>query len=424
MPEKESNKAKRKKMAIIILLVLGCIVLFTQIAVMFYVDPKTEKFIMRKVSERSKGQYTVRFENISINIFTQRLTAKSVYLTPAVLPDSVRKWREDEVELFIPEISMQGLSLWAALWDRKIVVSEIEMIKPRIKIKRNSKTDANPAQYRKHINYYRALKGIFNAALIKDFIIKDGYLELYRLLDTFDYVATIESVDLNLKDILLDSLVTGKEDGYVDIGGIESRLKAFSQRSPDSTYLLSVALMDISSSQSYFHVEGINLVPLQNLNEHELQNNIIYEVYVPKFDLDDIDLKQLYKTRQLKLHSVKVPSPAIKVMGYHVAENRDDSIEEVNFYPLISEYLRTLHIEKVLLEDARLDIVNVKENTRANLEKADIFLYDFKMDSSHLLKRDKLFYSERVFVKANEEKDPLLLDSIDFSKNFIQQLNQ
>lgn len=423
MPEKEIRKANRKKKALIVLLVLGCVILFAQFTVIFYVDPQLEKFIIRKVSERSREQYTIRFEQIGLNIFTQSVKAKSVYFTPKALPDSVKKWRRDEMELFIPEIAVQGLDLWAALWDRKIVIDEVTVVKPEIKLKRNSKTDENSAQYKKHFNYYRALKGIFNAALIKDFTIKEGYLELYRLLDAFSYVATVESVDLNLKNILLDSLVTDKERGYLDIGGVESRLKAYSQRSPDSTYLLSVASIDISSSQSSFHVEDIHLTPLQNLKEQELQHNIIYEVYVPEFNLDNIDLKQLYQTRQLKLHSIKVPSSAIKVMGDHIAEHRNDSIKEVNFYPLISEYLQTLHIEEVILDDARLDIVNPKENRRVNIEKADVFLYGFRMDASLLQKRDRLFYSDKVLVKINDAT-PLLLDSMNFNKVFSKQLDQ
>lgn len=419
----EGFKSNRKRNVLIAFIAVGSLILFTQLTVMFYVDPKAEQYISRKVSERTRGQYSLRFENISINIFTQRITAKSVYLSPIDLPDTVKKWRVDEMELFIPEISVQGLNLWSALWDRKVVISKLEIERPKVKLKRNSRTDANPAQYKKHINYYRALKGIFNAALIKDIDIEDGYLELYRLLDEYNYVATVESFDLKLEDVLLDSLVTGKEKGYLDIGAVSSKLSAYSQRTPDSTYLLSVGHIDISSPQSYFHVKDINVVPLQNLNEEDVRQNIVYELYVPEFNLDDIDIKQLYDTRSLKMQQVRVTAPAIKVMGHNPEGGENGDIQEVNFYPLISEYLRTLHIDKILLDDARLDVVNTRNGYRANLEQADIFLYDFKMDSSLLLKREKLFYSERVFLKV-KENDPMLLESIDMGEEFINRLNR
>ena len=418
----EGLKSNRKRNVLIALTVIGSLILFTQLTVMFYIDPKAEQYISRKVNERTRGQYSLRFENISINIFTQRISAKSVYLTPEALPDTVKKWRPDEMELFFPEVSVQGLGLWSAVWDRKLVISQLKVEKPRIKLKRNSQTDANPAQYKKHINYYRALRGMFNAALIKNIEIEDGYLELYRLLDEYNYVATVESFDLRFKDVLLDSLVTGKDKGYMDIGALSAKLSAFSQRSPDSTYLLSVGHIDISSSQSYFHVKDINVVPLQDLNEEDVKQNIIYELYVPEFNLDGIDIKELYDTRSLKLTQVKVAAPAIKLMG-HNQEGEGVEVQEVNFYPLISEYIKTLHIDKILLDDAKLDVVNTENGSRANLEKVDIFLYGFKMDSSLLQSREKLFYSDRVFLKV-KENNPMLLENIDMGEEFIDRLNR
>ena len=408
---------------LIALIVIGSLILFTQLTVMFYIDPKLERYISKKINERTRGQYSLRFENISINIFTQRISAKSVYLTPEVLPDTVKKWRLDEMELFFPEVSVQGLGLWAAVWDRKLVISKLKVEKPRIKLKRNSQTDANPAQYKKHVNYYRALRGMFNGALIKEVDIEDGYLELYRLLDEYSYVATVESFDLKVKDALLDSLVTDKDRGYLDIGALSAKLSAFSQRSPDSTYLLSVGHIDISSAQSYFHVTDINVVPLQNLDEEHVKQNLIYELYVPEFNLDDIDIKELYDTRSLKLPQVKVSVPAIKLMGHNPEDGGNENMQEVNFYPLISEYLRTLHIDKILLDDVKLDVVNIENGSRANLEQVDIFLYGFKMDSTLLNSREKLFYSDRVFLKV-KENDPLLLESIDMGEEFINRLNR
>src|SRR5699024_5816622 len=360
----EGLKSNRKRNVLIALIVIGSLILFMQLTVMLYIDPKAEQYISRKVNERTKGQYSLRFENISINIFTQRISASSVYLTPEVLPDTVRKWRLDEVEFFFPEVSIQGLGLWSALWDRKLVISKLRVEKPRIKLKRNSRTDANPAQYKRHINYYRALRGMFNAALIEDVDIEDGYLELYRLLDEYSYVATVESFNLKLHDVLLDSSEVDKDKGYVDIGGLSAQLSAFSQRSPDSTYLLSVGQIDISSSQSYFHAKDINVVPLQNLREDDVKQNIIYEVYVPEFNLDDIDIKQLYDTRSLKVPQVKIPTPAIKLMGHSFKSNEKGDVQEVNFYPLMSEYVKTLHIDKILLDDAKLDVVNTHNGSR------------------------------------------------------------
>lgn len=419
----EGPKSNRKRNVLIALIVIGSLILFMQLTVMLYIDPKAEQYISRKVNERTKGQYSLRFENISINIFTQRISATSVYLTPEVLPDTVKKWRLDEAELFFPEVSIQGLGLWSALWDRKLVISKLKVEKPRIKLKRNSRTDANPAQYKRHINYYRALRGMFNAALIEDVDIEDGYLELYRLLDEYSYVATVESFNLKLNDVLLDSSQVGKDKGYVDIGGLSAQLSAYSQRSPDSTYLLSVGQIDISSSQSYFHATDINVVPLQNLSEDDVKQNIIYEVYVPEFNLDDIDIKQLYDTRSLKVPQVKITGPAIKLMGHSLEMSEKGDVQEVNFYPLMSEYVKTLHIDKILLDDAKLDVVNTNNGSRANLEKVDIFLYGFKMDSSLLVSREKLFYSDRVFLKV-KDNNPLLLESIDLGEEFIGRLNQ
>lgn len=421
MEEKNTKKRKLRKALIIILAVLGLGIATIQLVLMFYIDPKLEDYIKRKVTQRTQGQYSLRFENISINLFTQKIKANSVYLTPIFKKGDKKRIREDEVDLFVPEISAQGLDLWAALWNQKIVVSSIHVEKPILKVERNSQTDSNPFQYRKFPNYYRLLKGIFHSVLIKDITVRDGNLELFRLLDLYENVATVENFNLHVKNLVLDSMAIKKDRGYLDIGEIEASLSAFSQRSPDSVYLLSVGSIEISSERSTIIAKDVNLMPQVQRGKEDLVNSIIYEVYVPEFRLTNLDVKELYHARQLNLSEVKVKSPSIKVMGNNIKEKREATIKEVNFYPMISEYLSSVKIEKIMLDDAHLDIVNVKEDIRLNLPKADLFLYDFKMDPFQSENLNRLFYSEKVYIKT-ENNVAVQLDSIDqnLTQKFIK----
>lgn len=424
MEGKNTKNKKLKKVLIIILAVLGLGIATVQLVLMVYIDPKLEDYVKRKVTEKSRGQYALRFENISINIFTQKIKANGLYLTPIYKKGDKKRIREDEVDLFIPEVSAQGLHLWSALWDKEIIVSSIHIEKPKLKVERNSQTDSNPFQYKKFPNYYRLLKGIFHSALIKEITVNSGSLELFRLLDLYENVASVENFDLHVKNLLLDSMAIKKDRGYLDIGEIEARLSAFSQRSPDSIYLLSVASIEISSSRSTIVAKDINLMPQIQREKEDLVNSIIYEVYVPEFNLTNLDVKELYFARQLSLSAIKIKSPSVKVMGNSINEERGDSVKEVNFYPMISEYLSRVEIGKIMLDDARLDLVNVKKDIRINLPKADLFLYDFAMDPFHAENLDRLFYSENVFIKT-EENHTIQLDRIDqnLSQKFIKPTN-
>lgn len=422
MEEKLNKKKKIKRALIIVLAVIGLGVTAVQLILMFYLDPKIESYIIKKVKDRSQGQYSLQFDNISINIFTQKVTANQVYLTPIYDKSHKRRIRQDEVNLYTPEISAQGLDLWAALWDKKIILSSVNVDDPVLKVERNSHTDSNPFQYKKFPNYYRLLKGIFYSALIKDITITNGNLELYRLLDLHKNVATVENFDLHIENLLLDSITVKKDRGYLDLGEVEAKLSAFSQRSPDSAYLLSVGSIELSSKESYVHATNINLSPQIRLNKEDVKKTIIYEVYVPELNINNLDIKKLYQARQLSLPSLKVTSPAIKVIGNNLQQNRKDTIAEINFYPLVSEYLRSFNIEKIMLADAKLNIVNLKEDYRINLTGTDIFLYNFKMDSAQSKLRNKLFYSDKVFVKTGGYA-PVLIDSIDLSQKFVQRFN-
>lgn len=421
--EEENNRKKRvKKAFIIIFAVLGFCIATVQLVLMYYIDPKIESYIVKKVNDLSKDQYALAFDNISINIFTQKVTATGVNLTPVYGKSDRKRIRQDEVNLYSPEISAQGLDLWTALWDRKIVVSSIKVDDPVLKVERNSQTDANPFQYKKFPNYYRLLKGLFHSALIKDITVKSGNLELYRLLDLYKNVATVENFDLHIENLLLDSVSVGKDRGYLDLGEVEASLSAFSQRSPDSAYLLSVGEIEISSKGSYVHSKNINLSPQVRLSKEAIGKTIVYEVYVPELSINNLDIKELYHARQLSLPSLKVNSAAIKVIGNNLEQNRSEEAEEINFYPLVSEYLRSFQIDKIMLDDAKLDIVNLNEEYRMNLTGADVFLYNFKMDSAQARLRNKLFYSDKVYVKSGGYA-PVLIDSVDLSRRFVQRFN-
>jgi len=421
--EGKNNKKKRLRKALIILFaVLGLCVATVQLVLMFYIDPKLESYIIKKVNDLSKDQYNLAFDNISFNIFTQKITATGLNLTPVYEKSDKKRIRQDEINLYTPEISAQGLDLWAALWDKKIIVSSIKIADPILKVDRNSQTDSNPFQYKKFPNYYRLLKGIFHSALIKDITIKSGNLELYRLLDLYKNVTTVENIDLHIENLLLDSLSINKDRGFLDVGEVEASLAAFSQRSPDSAYLLSVGSIEISSKNSYVGAKNINLSPQVNLSKEAIQKTIVYEVYVPELEIQDLDIKELYQARQLSLPSLKVDSAAIKVIGNNLKEIRTENVEEINFYPLVSEYLRSFKIDKIMLAHAKLNIVNLNEAYRLNLTGADIFLYNFKMDSAQSQTRHKLFYSDKVFVRSGAQA-PILIDSIDLSQKFVQRFN-
>lgn len=421
--EGKNNKKKRLRKALIILFaVLGLCVATVQLVLMFYIDPKLESYIIKKVNDLSKDQYNLAFDNISFNIFTQKITATGLNLTPVYEKSDKKRIRQDEINLYTPEISAQGLDLWAALWDKKIIVSSIKIADPILKVDRNSQTDSNPFQYKKFPNYYRLLKGIFHSALIKDITIKSGNLELYRLLDLYKNVTTVENFDLHIENLLLDSLSINKDRGFLDVGEVEASLAAFSQRSPDSAYLLSVGSIEISSKNSYVGAKNINLSPQVNLSKEAIQKTIVYEVYVPELEIHHLDIKELYQARQLSLPSLKIDSAAIKVIGNNLKEIRTENVEEINFYPLVSEYLRSFKIDKIMLADAKLNIVNLNEAYRLNLTGADIFLYNFKMDSAQSQTRHKLFYSDKVFVRSGAQA-PVLIDSIDLSQKFVQRFN-
>lgn len=409
--EVQKKKSSPRKIIFILLAVVAFSTLSVQMVASWLVLPKAEDLLVRKIYEKTHKRYVLSFSNTSLNVFTQKFTATGVHLNPVKTPEILKNFDPDEIEIFIPEISVGNLDLWAALWDREIVVSSVSVNEPRIILRRHSKTDANPAKLRKHKNYYRLLKGWFHNALIKEVSVKNGYLEVYRMLDPFENVATIQSINADFTNVSLDSLSNKRSNGYIAIGELEAKLSAYSQRSPDSTYLLSVGSMEISSKNSEFRVKDLNLLPIENPSEEIFNSQLLYEIYIPEFKLKRLDLERLYETRKLKIAALKIPNTAIKVLGNELAERRSDSVQEINYYPLVSEYLGTVHIEKILLEGARLNIVNTRTDSRHYMESTDIYLYDFKMDSSLLTKRDKLFYSNKVYIKAPNAA-PVLPDSL------------
>lgn len=409
--EVQKKTSKWKKTVFILLAVVALMILSVQMVASWVILPRAEDLLIKRIYEKSHKRYVLNVSSTSLNIFTQKFTARGVHLNPVKISDTLKYYDPDEMDIFIPEVSVRDIDLWAALWDREIIVSNVSVTEPKITLRRHSKTDANPAQLRKHKNYYRLLRGWFHNALIKEVNIKNGYLEVYRMLDPFENVATVQSVNADFKNVSLDSLSNKKTNGYIAIGELEATLSAYSQRSPDSSYLLSVGLLEVSSKKNQVHVKNVNLLPIENPSKEILNNQLLYEVYVPEFKINKIDLEKLYESRKLKIAAIKIPNTAIKVMGNEVAERRSDSVQEINYYPLISEYLGTLHIEKILLEGARLDIVNTRTNSRRNIESTDVYLYDFRMDSSLLKKRDKLFYSDKVYIKA-PNASPILPDSL------------
>ncbi|KAF0201342.1 MAG: hypothetical protein FD170_2801 [Bacteroidetes bacterium] len=245
------------RVALYAVLIIAVIVVGLQLSFSFYFNKKIKTDLQKEVVSQSQGEYQLKIENLSTNIFNQ-----SIYLTDFLLePVNIIDSTSPKYYASASKISLVNFKLFAFLLRKELIISGMELEDPSGNIFRNSATDTSESKESKRkFSIYSLISKHIHSLQIKDIKISNADIMIYD--DFGDSIPSINSKENELKISNLRIDKSAEEAGRLFLADtVNLVINKFAYNTSDGLYSIHVKQLSASYSDSTLMLDSCELIP-------------------------------------------------------------------------------------------------------------------------------------------------------------------
>lgn len=183
---------------------------------------------------------------------------------------------------------------------------------------------------------------------------------------------------------------------------IKNRLSNLVRDASQGLYRLDIGNMEIDLINTRLVLVKAHLVPdtvlYNKLEEQQQAPNDIFDVYVDKISIDDIDIAALTGNRDIDLRKFFIDAPVVKVWHKKQSYNiPPDSTKTL--YQRLSKDVGWIKIDTLLLRDVNFTYYNRSANDKqVHFEKVNFIFTEMLMDSTTQYDQSRFLYAGSKFI--------------------------
>ncbi|MEZ4824796.1 MAG: hypothetical protein R3C61_00665 [Bacteroidia bacterium] len=174
-------------------------------------------------------------------------------------------------------------------------------------------------------------------------------------------------------------------------------------------YSLQIQSVDWSIFRRSFSMKGLSLAYDQacfdSLAAEGHAKPFLFTAQVPEVEITFEDLFRIIRHRDAHLKSLTLHQPEIQVRSFPEFAGEGESFRPERIYQLISQFVNTLHIERLRITGGTLTF-NPSEDQRQNSFSAreiSFEILNFQIDSTTVLQHDRPFFADQITARMNIE---------------------
>lgn len=305
----QQKKIRLSKGLRIIGWVFSCIVTILIIAIAggMYLQSKFPDKLKIAVSEKSQGQYSLDFDNMSVSILKGSITLQNVKLninTQAYIKQLTPESSDHLIQVTVDQLNLSGISFFQYLTKEKVTLKEVFLNKPTIVL----------YQMRDTLKKDSIKKSLFDQ--LPDFL-KGTKLSLLKVNDLSfskrkyshlqDSVNKLTGLSFSIEDIAIDSsamqdstVVWFSKDIKINSQGLKYTLA-------NGLYFLKIEKLNLSTKNKTVDIEAFKVIPLYKEIEfsHKLgKQGERYNILIPQINIKDLDFKRMETEKSVFAQSV------------------------------------------------------------------------------------------------------------------------
>lgn len=266
--------------------ILGALVLLMGIAAI-YLSAKWKPLLTEKITEGvrngSKGLYTIKFEDIHLNLITGSASLDRVSLIPDTgIYNSLRANNLAPANLFelkLEKLNINRVGVLTAYFKKKVELNSIILDHPSINVL-HFDVPKKPDTVKEEKTLYEQISKTLKSIHVKAIKIVDADLD-YLNGETGKALNSVKHLDITASDFLVDSLSQYDTTRFYNTKDISFVLKGYKSTGKDKMYTIKVDTITGSAKAKSLRVVGVQVIPLHP----DLEFSRMYKYGKDRYDL-------------------------------------------------------------------------------------------------------------------------------------------
>lgn len=317
------------------------------------------------------------FETLRINLLSRNVVISNIAYQ-ATFP--LEKDAAKSTSLFIPKITLKGISFWKLYWQGMLDINTVRLSDPSIRIIQGAKLfRKNSMVYGEKNNFKRIVRQIFDdklhAITFERLQIEDAHLEYSFVAepllpaDIANIVPqhVVEKLSLEILNIHLDANVFNDTTSQRFAENVSLKLKNYHAMLSDSNYSIGIDTLAYASSNETLILKNISFLP-ENIGKTKSHKEQYFAMHIPSIELSEISPVKMLADKVLQLDTIIVHQPAIHLYGNFDRKNADHisslglkKFSADSLYSHIKNYLNFLSVNAFKLQHGTLQVHNIKD---------------------------------------------------------------
>jgi|GEM_PF-1111336 len=311
---KDKKWRHSRKVIFWIMGVLTTIVLFAFV-VGFILQNKMPDRIKNAIADGSNGVYALDFATIHVNVLRGQLRVGKLHLIPDTNRYRQLKDKEQTAKLYdvtIDEVYLNGFQLLKFWLTHRIEIRDLQIRKPNI-VQLVMRTEK---QTNKRKELVDDLPAAFRGGKIGSFSVGQLRFQVKNIKDSLQNSGWLENINLDVKDVWLDSLALQDTSRYWFAKNIRVHGENIRYTVGTGVYKLQLKQLDISTEKKRLVMDSFRVIPAYSEKQWSTSlpyKQDRYDMLYPNITVTGIDFKRLQEKGSLLADSMTINRARINI---------------------------------------------------------------------------------------------------------------
>jgi len=336
--------------------------------------------------------HTLHAEFVTYSLKSAQIEAKNLNLEPN---DNIST--KDRFQILLPELRITTRDIHDLYQNKSIPIDSMIFKNAKIKYWSGLKNITSKLNSKEEFNLYELIKNDFSSVHIQNFKLENAQLMLFKARTDLNSQQELKNININLQDFQLDSISLQDTSRIFYSRNIDFSASAYELTLGDNIHRISVGSLDLSTRKKSVLVKKIQLYPLQTDNKKlRLRNTIDASCDSVRFNL--FNFKKAFHHKRFEFQQINLFNPEVKLTQNEINEEKIRPENSSFIYTLISNYVKGIYSNKVLLQKGKFQLVNKTGvlqtgNIESNLK---LELSGFSLDEISSSRTDRLFFADQI----------------------------
>ena len=357
------------------------------------------------VNKKSKGKYSLEFDNIGLSIRKWGFSVENIKLHPVDslinLSDSIQS-QKTYYSFSSPNINICNIGLMRLLILRELVIGKIEILKPELELSGTTLSESVPSKNIEMLlqEFQPLLRKKIRSVKISNIELVDANYNSYNFLGDSGKASNAGHITVGIKNFYTDSLLLPDPNRLFDAEDVFVKMTNYKNQLNDSLHILSADELYYSLKKA--HITGTNVL-LQPVDSVQNTRNRYY-VKVPFLKIKSDNIHEFFISDSIQVDSLFLDKAEIEFYPRQKSERITlQHISSFDLYELIGQNYQNVDIKHFLLNEAHLKLFNFKNDyfLQQEMSKMNLELENFYLDSTSINNEEKIFYSDELSLAVS-----------------------